>query len=157
MVESPLLDGVLGVGDTEEEAQSIFDDLLSDAYLVFVEGRLSAQYDKPGRPSKGRSVFSAEIKPSTKTEIKKIAEEMGCTQGELVDVLLLFFKVRRQDPARRPFQKSLVGKRNQDKAISAWKAAFDQELKSLKNLASSIPAIFEEPEIYQSRQRRKSG
>ena len=145
LVESPLLDGVLGVGDTEEEAHSIFDDLLADAYLAFIEGRLSTQYDKPGRPSKGRSIFSADIKPSTKTEIKKFAEDVGCTQGELIDVLLFFFKTRRLDSVRKPLQKSLVGaKRNQGKVIDAWKAAFNKELKSLNSLASSMPEIFEE-------------
>jgi predicted RNase H-like HicB family nuclease len=93
IVESPLFAGCTGVGDTEEEARQIFDDLLSDAYQAYLEGRVPG-YARPGRPAKGAVPFNSNIKPESKELIQRLADEIGCSLGEAVDYLSFHYKVR---------------------------------------------------------------
>lgn len=60
--ESPLFDSVLGVGDTPEEAERPFSDLLDDAYDAYLEGRVPG-YTKPGRPAKGGVALNSDVRP----------------------------------------------------------------------------------------------
>jgi predicted RNase H-like HicB family nuclease len=87
LMQSPLCEGVLGVGDTAEEAETTFNDLLSDTYEAYLEGRVPG-YDKPGRPAKGGVSFDTNIQPSTKECLKEIAAKIGCSMGEAVDYLV---------------------------------------------------------------------
>lgn len=90
VVESPLLEISVGVGDTQKDAIANFENHIATAYESYLEGRMKHIYDRPGRPSKGRVAFNAEIKPQTRKQMKKLAAELGCTQGELIDYLLFF-------------------------------------------------------------------
>ncbi len=83
---SPLLDSVIGVGDSEAEALEEFSDILDDAYEAYIEGKL--KYDTPGRPAKNRIALNVDVQASTKNSIKVLAVEKECSQGEIVDFLL---------------------------------------------------------------------
>ncbi len=87
LMQSPLFDTVLGVGDTVQEAQKTFQDLLDDAYEAYLEGRVPG-YGKPGRPAKGGVSFDTNIQSYTKQHLKEIADEIGCSMGEVVDYLV---------------------------------------------------------------------
>jgi predicted RNase H-like HicB family nuclease len=89
--ESPLFDSVLGVGDTPEEAEQTFSDLLDDAYEAYLEGRVPG-YASPGRPTKGGIALNSDVKPATKKKIKELAEKFDCSTGEVVDYLLFSFE-----------------------------------------------------------------
>lgn len=147
LVESPLLDGVLGVGDTEAEAWKIFCDLLDDAYVAFVEKRMSAQYIKPGRPAKGKMIFSAEVKPKTRDRIKALAGDLNCSQGELIDLMLFFYEARKLDPPFCPAKampKISATKQTKKNPLVAWESSFTEELERLRTLAQAAPKVFEQ-------------
>ncbi len=83
---SPLLDSVIGAGDSEAEAWKEFSNILDDAYEAYLEGKL--KYDTPGRPAKNRIALNVDVQASTKNSIKVLAVEKECSQGEIVDFLL---------------------------------------------------------------------
>lgn len=85
--ESPLFDSVLGVGDTPEEAENAFSDLLDDAYDAYLDGRVPG-YTKPGRPAKGGVALNSDVRPETKERVKELAQQFDCSTGEVVDYLL---------------------------------------------------------------------
>jgi hypothetical protein len=91
IVQSPLYDALIGAADTESEAWEIFDDFLDDAYTSYLEGRLGGMYGKRGRPAKNRKALHCEVKPETRKELKSLADELGCSQGETIDYLAAFF------------------------------------------------------------------
>lgn len=86
IVSSFMLDSIIGAGDSEAEALKEFDDILSDAYEAYCQGRL--KYDKPGRPSKNTIALNVDVKAETKDRIKELATTIGCSQGEAVDFLI---------------------------------------------------------------------
>jgi|LakMenEpi03Aug12_release.lakeMendotaPanAssembly.Ray.scaffolds.fasta_scaffold167775_3 predicted RNase H-like HicB family nuclease len=88
VVESSLFDSLAGVGDTEEEAMQSFEDLLSDAFEAFHQGRVPK--DKAGRPSKNTLPLNTDVKPETKEYIASLAKAYGCSQGEAIDFMALF-------------------------------------------------------------------
>lgn len=90
IVESPLLEGCAGIGETEDEAHRLFSNLLDDAYESYLEGRVP-EYDKPGRPSKGRVALNTDVQPNTKDAVKTMSAEFGCSQGEILDYLHAFY------------------------------------------------------------------
>ena len=85
--ESPLFDSVLGVGDTPQEAEKTFSDLLDDAYESYLEGRVPG-YSKPGRPAKGGLPLNSDVRPETKNRLRELAKQFDCSTGEVVDYLL---------------------------------------------------------------------
>jgi len=85
--ESPLFDSVLGVGDTPQEAEKTFSNLLDDAYEAYLEGRVPG-YSKPGRPAKGGISLNSDVRPATKNTIKVMSQQLECSTGEVVDYLL---------------------------------------------------------------------
>lgn len=87
IVESPLSDMVMGVSEDAEDAWAIFDDLLRETYINYLEGKLVG-YDKRGRPSKGRVGHHAELNPDTKKALLTLAKQFGCSQGEVIDYLV---------------------------------------------------------------------
>lgn len=97
VVESPLLEISAGVGETQDEAQNNFESHVDTAYESYLEGRMKHIYGRPGRPSKGRVAFNADIKLKTKKQLKNLAAKLNCTQGELLDFLLLFFQKRTEE------------------------------------------------------------
>lgn len=88
VVESSLFESLAGVGDTEEEAMQSFEDLLSDAFEAFHQGRVPR--DKAGRPSKNTVPLNTDVKPETKEYIASLANAYGCSQGEAIDFVVLF-------------------------------------------------------------------
>ncbi len=86
IVESPLFDRVIGVGETESEAKQIFDELLDETYVAYLEGKLVG-YDKRGRPSKGNVEFHALVKPEVKAQISQRAKALGVSQGDVIAYL----------------------------------------------------------------------
>jgi hypothetical protein len=77
---------VTGVGETELEAKQIFNELLDETYVAYLEGKLVG-YDKRGRPSKGNVEFHAQVKPEVKAQISQKAKALGISQGDVIAYL----------------------------------------------------------------------
>ncbi len=90
VVSSPVMDIVLGVGDTEAEAWQIFNEILEETYQCYLEGRL-ANHPKPGRPAKHKVRIHAEISPDIKEAIQAMAKRIGISQGEVLEYLHAFY------------------------------------------------------------------
>ena len=112
IVESPLFDRIAGVGDTPEQARTVFLQLLDDGYLAYLEGRVPG-YDKPGRPSKGAIPVSYRLQPDTKSALSTLSKKLDCSQGEAIDYLVFRHKISE-------LEKEQVGKQNK-RAQSARK------------------------------------
>ena len=98
VVESPLFETIAGVGKTEKASRKIFEHLLDDAYEAYLEGRV-AGYEKPGRPAKGRLSLNIDVKPNTKEFIKKLADNIQCSQGEIIDFLAWTYQKQQESQA----------------------------------------------------------
>jgi hypothetical protein len=101
IVQSPLYDALKGIAETKEEAWEIFEDFLDDAYTSYLEGRLGGMYAQRGRPAKNRVNVNAQVKPETRDEVKALAAELGCSQGEVIDYVVAVTKVERPLQARK--------------------------------------------------------
>ena len=86
IVESPLFDRVIGVAASESEARQIFNELLDETYIAYLEGKLVG-YDKRGRPAKGNVEFHALVKPEVKAQISQKAKTLGISQGDVIAYL----------------------------------------------------------------------
>jgi len=87
VVESPLIDSIIGVGDTPEEAQREFKNILSDAHEAYAAGRMNQ-----GRPAKNLVALNSDVKLDTRNAIKALASEKQCSQGEAIEYLLAFYQ-----------------------------------------------------------------
>ncbi len=85
-VSSPIFERVLGCARTEEEAWRLFNEILDETYVAYLEGNL-AGYEKRGRPSKGNVDLHAQLKPEVKQIIDAKAKEFGISQGEVIAYL----------------------------------------------------------------------
>ncbi|CAN5663175.1 hypothetical protein BH10CYA1_BH10CYA1_51810 [soil metagenome] len=65
------------------------EELLSDAYEAFHKGRVPK--DKSGRPSKDTVALNTDVKSDTKETIGDLAKSIGCSQGEVIDFLALYY------------------------------------------------------------------
>lgn len=83
VVESPIFDRVIGVGDSESEAWRVFQELLDETYIAYLEGKLVG-YEKRGRPAKGYVEFHAQVRPEVKSRISERAKALGISQGEVI-------------------------------------------------------------------------
>ncbi len=90
--ESPLLPNCIGAADTESEAWKHFTHHVETAYTSYLQGRLEGLYERPGRPAKNRTSLTLRVQPETKKVIAKLAQEKECSQGEITDYLVAFFK-----------------------------------------------------------------
>ncbi len=86
IVQSPLFERCMGVAKTEKEARKIFNELLTDYYVAYLEGNL-VSYEKPGRPAKGYVELHVQVKPTIKKQIATKAKELGISQGEVIEYL----------------------------------------------------------------------
>lgn len=93
IVESPLMDRVLGVAETESEAWKLFQELLDETYVAYLEGKLVG-YEKRGRPAKGNVEFHAQVKPELKTHIMEKAKALGVSQGDVIAYLVAAAEVK---------------------------------------------------------------
>lgn len=95
IVESPLMDRIIGVHEQESEAWRLFHELLDETYVAYLEGKLVG-YDKRGRPAKGNVEFHAQIKPELKAQIVEKAKELGISQGEVIAYLAAAAEAKEQ-------------------------------------------------------------
>lgn len=86
IVESPLLDILHGIAETEEESWDIFYDLLDSMYIKYLEGKRVGNFGK-GRPAKNRIDLHAQIQARTKEKIDQVAADLGISKGEAIDCL----------------------------------------------------------------------
>jgi hypothetical protein len=63
---------------------------------------------KMGRPAKGYVQFNTNIRPSSKYTITKLADELGISQGEVVDYLVFFRECKLQENAKAPKETDLA-------------------------------------------------
>ncbi len=112
VVESPLFDRIAGVGDTPEQAQNVFERLLDDGYLAYLEGRVPG-YDKPGRPSKGAISVSFRLQPDTKESLGQLAKALECSQGEAIDYLVYRHKIEQLEQRQAQNKQSKSNRRKQ--------------------------------------------
>lgn len=112
IVSSPLMDSIIGVGDSVEEAQFEFTNILSDAYEAYLEGRMPTK-DKAGRPTKNRTALNTDVKPETRAKVKAISKNFGISQGEVLDYVVAFYEAKNAEVSAAdaaPKSKSLAAK-----------------------------------------------
>ncbi len=137
IVESPLLDGCSGIGETEDEAHRLFSNLLDDAYEAYLEGRVP-EYDKPGRPSKGRVALNTDVLPDTRKGVKSLAQELNCSQGEILDFLYAFHIASLETTKAQ----SEMSTEDEEGLITATVTLTKSQAKQLvKNLNTSKPKV----------------
>lgn len=92
VTQSPLVNHVIAIGDTEEEALELFDDMVTEHIKAYKEGRVG----KPvmGRPSKGKVRIDIEIAPDIREQFRALAGEIGISQGETMEYLFSFWKAK---------------------------------------------------------------
>jgi predicted RNase H-like HicB family nuclease len=93
VVASPLFDRVIGVGETKDEAWRLFNELLDETYVAYLEGNLVG-YEKRGRPAKHNVEFHAQVKPEVKQLINERAKAFGISQGEVIAYLAALEEVK---------------------------------------------------------------
>ena len=86
IVESPLLDILHGISETEKEAWEIFYDLLDAMYIKYLEGKHVGSFGK-GRPAKNRIDLHAQVQARTKEKIDQVSKDLGISKGEAIDCL----------------------------------------------------------------------
>ena len=111
VVQSPLFERCIGVAKTEAEAQHIFFELLDEYYVAYLEGKLVG-YEKRGRPAKGYVDFHVQVKPLVKKGIATRAQELGISQGEIIDYLYHLEESKKDLEERLEKLQSQVQKRN---------------------------------------------
>jgi len=84
LVESPLFAVAIGTGETVLAAWLDYDSVLDQFYEELTHGTVGG-YDSKGRPAKGGVNLHCQVQPETKQALNKLAAEIGCSQGELVD------------------------------------------------------------------------
>lgn len=94
--ESTLLPNCIGAAPTQKEAWEHFVHHVDDTYIEYLEGRL-ASYAFPGRPSKSLQPISLRVKEHTKKIIAEAAEEIECSQGELIDYLVAYWEAGKSE------------------------------------------------------------
>lgn len=87
VIRSPLCRGVVACGDTKEEAQELFEDMLTEYYEDYKAGRLSPLI--VGRPPKNKESFNTRLDPEIKAALSSAAKGMGISSGELIEYLFL--------------------------------------------------------------------
>lgn len=97
VAESPLIDTIVGTGDTLEEAANEFVDFVTQQYIWYLEGR-HGLYKKPGRPRAviARVDLRSQVKPSIREEIRTYAASLGISQGEAVEFAWMKFQAQKE-------------------------------------------------------------
>ena len=118
--ESPLLPDCIGAAETEKEAWEHFTHHVDTAYAAYLEGRLTGMYDRPGRPAKHRESLTLRVQLVTKDGIARLAEQKGCSQGEIADYLLAFWEAKHASAATKT-KKPAIEKRSRVKPTARTK------------------------------------
>lgn len=100
-VSSPLCSGVLGVGNSPEEAYRSFVSLVQDRYIAYLEGKLVGSQEKRergrGRPRKSYVEFHTKIHPDVKSQLSGMADALGISQGELIEYLYRCYELSKDE------------------------------------------------------------
>lgn len=89
VIQSPLCMEVLACGDSLEEAEDLFDEMLEAHYEDYKAGRL-AKRPSAGRPPKGKTKTTIDIDPDIKAGLAAYAKSLGISQGEVIEYLYHF-------------------------------------------------------------------
>lgn len=96
IVASPLFNNIAGVGETRDEAISVFEDML-DASYEYLKNDNAVGY-KRGRPAKGGVDLHCQLQPDARDEITKLGKALGgLSQGETVEYLLHYFQCKSRE------------------------------------------------------------
>jgi len=111
IAKSTIADLVIGVGDTPEEAREIFEDLIDEAYIAYLEGKRVGPYQKRqtarrGRPPKNTVDIHTQVHPDTKKEIRSFSQQAGCSIGEVIDYMVAYWKSQKITEGTHPGQGS---------------------------------------------------
>lgn len=90
IVKSPLLDICVGAAKTELQAWKLFEDILDDLYISYLEGRKVGRYARRGRPASGAARIHIQVKQHTKAGLERLAKQLSCSLGETVDYLFAY-------------------------------------------------------------------
>jgi hypothetical protein len=94
---SPLLKGtaleahVLGAAETEEEAVSLFNEMLEDAWRDYKKGRLAQQRTAGQPPKPNRTGLHVQVSISSKESLDGLAKTLEVSKGEVIDYLLALY------------------------------------------------------------------
>jgi predicted RNase H-like HicB family nuclease len=94
VAESPLLDRVIGTGETADEALTVFEEMLEDFFPHLKSGNVIG-YNRVGRPAKpGLVQLSCKPKAETQAFVNQLAGELDLSQGEVIDYLCFWYQKR---------------------------------------------------------------
>lgn len=131
VAESPLFPRTAGTGDSAKKAWNQFRELLSLAYEHLKKNNV-AGYNKAGRPAKGGVELHVAVRPPTKELISKISHELDISQGEVIDFLLFFYEVRKNEATIKPADSpSNIDLQKQLTKIDKKLSYLDQEVHNL--------------------------
>ena len=94
VTRSPLFDRVAGVGETRDEARTVFEELLDIAFAELEKDNVVGY--KKGRPSKGYVNIHCQVPEETKEELSLLGEKFGISQGEVITYLMGFHEYKGQ-------------------------------------------------------------
>lgn len=97
VVESPFFPRIAGTGNTQNNAFAMFQRMLDEAYKELEHGNVHG-YNSAGRPSKGLVRIDATVRPGTRESLDAIAAELNITKGEVIDLAIFFYMMRRAHP-----------------------------------------------------------
>jgi len=95
---SPLLKGttleahVLGAAETEEEAVTIFNEMLEEAWQDYKAGRLAQQRGVGQPPKPNRTGLHVQVSISSKESLDGLAKTLEVSKGEVIDYLLALYQ-----------------------------------------------------------------
>ncbi len=131
VMESPLFSRCVAVGDSPYEAKSKFNEMLTSTYPHIQNENVSG-YNKVGRPAKGNIEIHASVRPTTRSELKALCDDLDISVGEVIDFLLFYHSVKSKSESTL----DAVPKEDQRtiKEIHANTIFISNELKALKKL-----------------------
>lgn len=92
VTQSPLFERVAGVGETRDEARTVFEELLDIAYAELEKDNLVGY--KKGRPAKGYVNIHCQVPEEVKNELSALGEKFGISQGEVITYLMGFYEYK---------------------------------------------------------------
>lgn len=94
VTRSPLFDRVAGVGETKDEARSVFEEVLDTAFEELEKDNVVGY--KKGRPAKGYVNIHCQVPEEVKDKLNRLGEKLGISQGEVITYLMGFLEYRGQ-------------------------------------------------------------
>jgi predicted RNase H-like HicB family nuclease len=101
IVQSPLFLSCLVDGETEEEARATYSDALEQMYESLVHNKV-AGHDSKGRPAKNGVKTFVELRQQSKIDLAWFAQDLGISQGEVIDWALFCLSHNSKNPGLNP-------------------------------------------------------